>query len=208
MLTPERKSASNRRHDETETYRAILSVAERLFTTIGYRKTTVADIADELSMSPANVYRFFESKKAINEAVAELVLGDIGDALEKIASSNATAPNRLSEFLETLARLSEERFMTNRRVYDMVEDAMTESWTVCLAYIQRVESLLVCIVESGCEDGDFDVPDPVAAAATVKALMVCFMHPTMMATSYEPGRPAISDAVTFALRGLGARSKH
>ncbi len=50
-------------HIETDTRERILEVAERLFRQIGYQKTTVADIAKELRMSPANVYRFFESKK-------------------------------------------------------------------------------------------------------------------------------------------------
>ncbi len=48
---------------ETDTRERILVVAERLFRQIGYQKTTVGDIAKELRMSPANVYRFFESKK-------------------------------------------------------------------------------------------------------------------------------------------------
>ena len=47
-------------HIETDTRERILVVAERLFRQIGYQKTTVADIAKELRMSPANVYRFFE----------------------------------------------------------------------------------------------------------------------------------------------------
>ena len=51
----------------------ILATAERFFREIGYQKTTVSDIAKTLRMSPANVYRFFESKKAINEAVVERV---------------------------------------------------------------------------------------------------------------------------------------
>ena len=37
-------------------------VAERLFGEIGFQKTTVVDIARELGMSPANVYRFFRAK--------------------------------------------------------------------------------------------------------------------------------------------------
>ena len=47
-------------HVEPDTRERILVVAERLFRQIGYQKTTVADIAKELRMSPANVYRFFE----------------------------------------------------------------------------------------------------------------------------------------------------
>ena len=58
-------------HIESDTRERILEVAERLFRLIGYQKTTVGDIAKELRMSPANVYRFFESKKAIHMAVAQ-----------------------------------------------------------------------------------------------------------------------------------------
>ena len=50
---------------ETDIRARILTTAERLFREIGYQKTTVADIARELRMSPANVYRFFDSKKSI-----------------------------------------------------------------------------------------------------------------------------------------------
>ena len=57
-------------HTETDTRTRILLVAERLFREIGYQKTTVADIAKVLKMSPANVYRFFDSKAAIHQGVA------------------------------------------------------------------------------------------------------------------------------------------
>lgn len=43
----------------------ILEVAEEHFRHIGYHKTSVADIASQLGMSPANVYRFFPSRDAI-----------------------------------------------------------------------------------------------------------------------------------------------
>ena len=64
-------------HIETDTRERILVVAERLFRQIGYQKTTVADIAKELRMSPANVYRFFDSKKAIHEGVARSLMGEV-----------------------------------------------------------------------------------------------------------------------------------
>jgi AcrR family transcriptional regulator len=47
----------------------IVQAAIRLHRQIGFKKTTVADIARGASMSPANVYRFFASKQAIEEAV-------------------------------------------------------------------------------------------------------------------------------------------
>ena len=55
------------KHIESDTRERILVVAERMFREISYQKITVADIAKVLRMSLANVYRFFDSRKAINE---------------------------------------------------------------------------------------------------------------------------------------------
>ncbi|MGA2639230.1 helix-turn-helix domain-containing protein, partial [Methylocella sp.] len=69
---------------EHSTRLSILAVAERLFAEIGFEKTTVADLARELRMSPANVYRFFSAKAEINEAVGRRLLRAIEAAGEEI----------------------------------------------------------------------------------------------------------------------------
>ena len=78
-------------HIETDTRERILVVAERLFREIGYQKTTVADIAKVLRMSPANVYRFFDSKKAIHEGVARSLMGEVED---RGAGASRASPDR------------------------------------------------------------------------------------------------------------------
>jgi AcrR family transcriptional regulator len=77
-------------HIELDTRERILEVAERLFREIGYQKTTVGDIAKVLRMSPANVYRFFDSKKAIHEGVARALMGGVEQAAEAIASGRGS----------------------------------------------------------------------------------------------------------------------
>src|SRR5688572_17293165 len=76
---------------ESDTRGRIVVTAERFFREIGYQKTTVADIAKALRMSPANVYRFFDSKKAINEAVAERLIGEVEAQLEIIVAGPGPA---------------------------------------------------------------------------------------------------------------------
>ena len=73
-----------------DTRERILVVAERLFRQIGYQKTTVADIAKELRMSPANVYRFFDSKKAIHEGVCRGLMGEVEAEAQRICSCGVT----------------------------------------------------------------------------------------------------------------------
>ena len=96
-------------HTETDVRERILVTAERLFREIGYQKTTVADIAKALRMSPANVYRFFDSKKSINAGVARRLMGEVEHASQVIARSRTrgraiarAAGNRTSDELGTL----------------------------------------------------------------------------------------------------------
>ena len=78
-------------HVEPDTRERILVVAERLFRQLGYQKTTVADIAKELRMSPANVYRFFDSKKAIHEGVARSLMSEVEVEAQRIADAPGPA---------------------------------------------------------------------------------------------------------------------
>src|SRR5882757_1418746 len=81
----------------------IVAMAEHLFRVYGYQKTTVADIAKELKMSPANVYRFFQSKKELTEAVAHLLMGEVEAAATAIATNSVEpAASRLRRFLASV----------------------------------------------------------------------------------------------------------
>ena len=87
-------------HIEPDTRERILVVAERLFREIGYQKTTVADIAKVLRMSPANVYRFFDSKKAIHEGVARALMGEVEDEAQGSRPGRGPAAPALRELHE------------------------------------------------------------------------------------------------------------
>ena len=86
-------------HIEPDTRERILVVAERLFREIGYQKTTVADIAKVLRMSPANVYRFFDSKKAIHEGVARILMGEVEVAAKAIVAKPGPTIDQMIDFV-------------------------------------------------------------------------------------------------------------
>src|SRR5262245_46884981 len=68
-----------------DTRERILDTAETLFRRLGYGKTAVADIAAELDMSPANIYRFFPSKTAIVQAMCQRCLNELEGKIWSIA---------------------------------------------------------------------------------------------------------------------------
>ncbi|MEA1831513.1 TetR family transcriptional regulator [Methylobacterium durans] len=191
--------------DTSDLRSRILTIAERLFRDMGYRKTTVADIAAALRMSPGNVYRFFPSKKALNEAVAERLLRQIEAELGRIVSeSGVPARERLRQFLRTTQAMSAGQFTANRRMHDMVEVAMAESWEVIRAHIDRVEDLLAALVADGVHGGEFRVADPRAAARCVQTAIVRFCHPALIAQCAEREQPTIDEMTDFLLTALRA----
>src|SRR5580693_2276526 len=86
-----------------DTRARIVEAAEALFRRLGYAKTAVADIAAELHMSPANVYRFFPSKNAIVEAICQRCLSEVEEQAWATARAKAPAAGRLERLvLDTL----------------------------------------------------------------------------------------------------------
>nr|CAD6438032.1 TetR/AcrR family transcriptional regulator [Rhizobium sp. Q54] len=71
------QGGTRRRQDSRLTRRLILEAAERSFADCGFRNTTIAAIATELQMSPANVFKHFSSKEELARAVIETRLGGV-----------------------------------------------------------------------------------------------------------------------------------
>src|ERR1700738_5259566 len=136
-------------HIEPDTRERILEVAERLFRESGYQKTTVADIAKVLRMSPANVYRYFDTKKAIHEGVARTLMGGVEDAAQAIAARREPAASRLRELMTTIHRMNCDRYVGDSKLHEMVEIAMEESWEVCVAHMQRITEPIGAVIADG-----------------------------------------------------------
>ena len=194
-------------HIEHDTRERILVVAERLFREIGYQKTTVADIAKVLRMSPANVYRFFDSKKAIHEGVARTLMGGVEDAAQAIAAKPGPAAARLRELVTTIHRMNSERYVGDSKLHEMVEIAMEESWEVCVAHMERITETIGSVIAEGAASGEFDAPDLQQAAMCTCTAMMRFFHPQMIAQCANKPGPSLDQMVDFVLAGLTTRSK-
>jgi AcrR family transcriptional regulator len=190
-------------HIEPDTRERILVVAERLFRQIGYQKTTVADIAKELHMSPANVYRFFDSKKAIHTGVARTLMGGVEGAAEVIAARQGPAAPRLRELLATIHRMNSERYVGDSKLHEMVAIAMEENWDVCEAHMLLITEIIGRVIAQGMETGEFRKADLQLTAMCATTAMMRFFHPQMIAQCATKPGPSIDQMIDFVLAGLG-----
>jgi AcrR family transcriptional regulator len=194
-------------HIETDTREKILVVAERLFRQMGYQKTTVADIAKELRMSPANVYRFFDSKKSIHEGVARTLMGEVEEAAQSIANRPGPAAPRLRELMKTIHRMNSERYVGDSKLHEMVEIAMEESWEVCVAHMELITETIGGVIAQGVATGEFEVSDLPTAAMCACTGMMRFFHPQMIAQCATKPGPTIDEMIDFIIAGLSPRAK-
>ncbi|WP_166298752.1 TetR/AcrR family transcriptional regulator [Bradyrhizobium sp. 26S5] len=192
-------------HSETDTRERILVVAERLFRQIGYQKTTVADIAKELRMSPANVYRFFDSKKSIHEGVARGLMGEVEIEAQRIARSEGPAAPRLRQMMTTINRMNTERYVGDSKLHEMVEVAMQEDWDVCVAHMECIAAIIGEVIAQGAASGEFEAPDLQLASLCACTAMMRFFHPQMIAQCATKPGPTIDQMIDFVIAGLSPR---
>jgi AcrR family transcriptional regulator len=189
---------------DTEPRARIVSTAERLFREIGFQKTTVADIARELRMSPANVYRYFGSKAEIHVAVAGHLMQEVETAAQQIAFGPGSASERLRALVIGNEKMNAERYLADRKLHDMVEAALDEHWPAIDAHIDRLDALIESIIAAGMETGEFAKGDPRLAARLIHTACIRFCHPRLMVECADRPEPTSAQMVEFCLAALRA----
>ncbi len=188
-----------------QTRAAIIDTAERLFRSLGYQKTTVADIARELRMSPANVYRFFPSKAAINQVICARLLSGLDEAAWAVARGPGSPPERIRALFRLLQQQTEALFFQERRMHDMVAAALQEEWPTVEAHIGTVDAAFRHIVAEGQAQGVFAALDPDQTARFLHGSCVLFTHPMLVEKCCRHGEDmaALAERMAeFCLRAL------
>ena len=192
-----------------DTRARIIETADAMFRRLGYAKTAVADIAGELGMSPANVYRFFASKNAIVEAICQRCLAEVEDKAWAMARGRGTPVQRLERlFLEILA-YNKENFLGDQRVHELVLVAIEHSWDAIHAHKQVMRTVVELILRDGIADGTFEAVEPRETADLFMRSMVCFTHPILIGhciEEYSDLEAEVRASLRFLIRAITPRT--
>jgi AcrR family transcriptional regulator len=190
------------RRSPEETRARILEVAWDLIRELGAR-ATIADVADRLGMSSANVYRFYPSKQALSEAVAASQLGAIIAEGRRIASGPGSASERFSAVLLMMHLCMRDQMVNQSRVHEICEIAMSERWPAIETFKQDCCAIIAPLVAEGQARGEFGPGDPQYLAAQTLGACACIHHPQLIAQFGDSPTSLPPEAVVeFALRAL------
>jgi AcrR family transcriptional regulator len=191
-----------------DTRARIMETAEALFRRVGYNKTAVADIAAELGMSPANVYRFFPSKNAIVEAICQRCLAEVEAKAWAVARGKGPAAPRLERLILEILAYHKENLLTEQRVNDLVMAAIELSWGAIRAHKDVMRTVVEVILRDGIESGEFEPVDPHVTAELILRSVVAFTHPMVIGQCMEEGQHLEAEArasIRFAIRAITPR---
>lgn len=195
------------RFSPEETRERILVAAEELFRRIGYYKTTVGDIAQALSMSSANIYRFFPSKNAIVEGLCAKILGALLEEATAVANAPGAPSERVFNVLMTLHRHHRDHLTNHERVHEMVVVAMDENWGAIDAFLGTCKSLVEKLVAEGQAAGEFGPGEPAQLADLTFGACAAVLHPMMIAKCAGEGLTVEQiDAQAQGLAGFALRA--
>jgi AcrR family transcriptional regulator len=192
-----------------DTRARIVEAAETLFRRLGYAKTAVADIAADLHMSPANVYRFFPSKQAIVEAICQRCLTDVEEQAWATARAKAPAADRLERLILAILKYHKENLLTETRVHDIVLVAMENSWAAIQAHKEVLRTVVEVIVRDGIAAGEFEAVDPRHVSEQFMRATVTFCHPVLVSQCLQEGEDLEASAratVRFLVRAITPRT--
>lgn len=189
---------------EHERRQQIIEAARIHFKSNGFQKTSVSELAQEIGVTNAYIYRFFESKQAIGEAVCAETLSKLGRQLLKIGASEQSAIAKLRQFFEATLENGYLLFIEERRMHDLVSNAVTQNWISVQNHRRLIRAILNDIVTQGRKSGEFERKTPIDEVVLALALIqLPFADPTYMQQKTLPElQIALQSILSLALRSL------
>jgi AcrR family transcriptional regulator len=182
----------------------IVAAANEHFSQYGYGKTTVSDLAKAIGFSKAYIYKFFDSKQAIGEAICKNCLAQIVAAVEQAIKVEGLSPTeRFRRMVKTLMVTGADLFFNDRKLYDIAAFSASERWPSSQVYNARIKDFVLQIVREGRELGEFERRTPLDE--TVDAIHLAlqpFVNPLLLQYNLDRIEDAPTLTSNLILRSL------
>lgn len=185
----------------------ILQAAMARIKHYGYGKTTMAEIAADCDMSPGNIYRFFEAKIDIAEAMARQHYSAEQAELAAIARrKDWPADKRLREIFFKRLRDSYCMFEENAKILEVAEVLHRERPLFANENLALERVFLSAVLEDGEKDGVFEPADHNFTAEMMQTATMKFSLPQLFSKLTLPKLERELDGVlSMIFNGLYTR---
>jgi AcrR family transcriptional regulator len=158
---------------------AFLDVAQRLVQTKGYEAMSIQDVLDELEASKGAFYHYFDSKRALLEAVVERFAdGAMASLAPVLDDSRLPALTKLERVFAGIANLKAEQ---KDLMLAIIEVWNSDGNAIVREKVRRLSErimipLFSAVVQQGLDEGTVHVDSPDQTAAVLVSLMLGFQQ--------------------------------
>ena len=177
----------------------------------GSAAITMTEIAARAGMSPANLYRFYDSKDALIEAVAEHWFRPKVEIMEEVVASDLPPRRKMYEFYaRRFARMKEE-WERDPVVFANYVDLGKENFELVRSYVDLGDHYLALIIGEAMADGHFAGLDIDEAISLINQMTSVYVNiaamELIMPKLTEDKLARIVDAVFDGLSGADRGAK-
>ncbi len=107
---------------------SIIQTALQLFSTNGFHRTTIPDIASKLQMSVGNLYNYFSSKDLLAQEIIKYTSEALGEKIRVVNMSEASAEDKIHQIVTIYFTMAKEKpemivyflrvYLSNREVFN------------------------------------------------------------------------------------------
>src|SRR5213596_1617166 len=181
----------------------ILEAAGEHFSRYGFDKTTVSDLAKAIGFSKGYIYKFFDSKQAIGEAICSKTLTAIIAAVEQAVAGASTTTEKFRRMFKTLTATGVSLFFNDRKLNDIAAPSAGEGWPSARAYAERIRQILMDMVREGRETGEFERKTPLDETVHAIYLVVHpYANPLLLQHNLDLIEEAPAQLSNLVLRSL------
>jgi len=150
----------------------ILEAAKRRFAHYGLAKTTMAEIAQDLSFSKALLYYYFPDKNRLYAAVFEMAVDEIvNETTEKIAQSKSVN-EAMEAFLCTRLRIIKDNFNLFEFSYSLRNEMPPDIEAILPSLFEKEIKQVCLVLRKGVETKEIDVEE---IEITAKILLISLL---------------------------------
>ena len=181
----------------------IVDAAGEHFRHYGYEKTTVSDLAKAIGFSKAYIYKFFDSKQAIGEAICAKTLSGVIATVEEAVAGASTPTEKFRRLFKFLVSTHVTLFFSERKLFEVAAYAAGERWPSTRVYCDRIREIVRDIIREGRESGEFERKTPLDETVdAIDLVMQPYVNPLLLQYSLDVAEEAPVRLANLVLRSL------
>lgn len=155
----------------------LLNVVDDLVRKRGAVDISMSDLAAAAGMSPSNLYRFFDSKEALLEAVAERFFEDKSKIMVEVTESDLPVRDKMYQFFARRFEVMVQKYEDEPDLLKSYLEIGQQHFEVVRGYVDLGDHYLSLIVAEAMEQGYFQGLSIDETVSLINQMIHCYTNP-------------------------------